>query len=183
MKHFTSILLLLVATSSHAATPDSRVIQEFITSYGHGPYVIVDAHGDASLPDDLLEYIASQDGMTIIRREVWPQELQDFKWSRKRYEAQLIENFNGDNRPDYALLIRTSPKEISVIVFTTEDSGYSHHRLITKIERKQDEIYLQLPTFEKGKIPDELGIVIYFQGDFDSWWGWNGSEFERAVVD
>ena len=86
------------------------------------------ANAEKSLPCDLIAYMNSLDIKyePIDKSDLSKDVLDFYTYKHLKPEAQIINDFDGDSRDDYALLVNNRDVYVSVVVFLKRDDSYTH---------------------------------------------------------
>ena len=84
---------------------------------------------DQSLPRDLENYMNS---LSTTYIPISQADLLENLLIYENITTQIVNDFDGDGRSDYALLVNNFHTYVSVVVFLKRDQGYSHYVLDEK---------------------------------------------------
>jgi hypothetical protein len=106
--------------------------------------------------------------LPLVKKDFGPDIPDMFKYGPEYYEpeTEIIADFDGDNRQDYALMIQTRPGNASIVVLLDRKSGFTHQ---------------VIRTFEYTQARG-IPIVMYLMKEKFETYDENGQAFWRPAI-
>ncbi len=153
--------------------------------------IINSAFASSQLPSELITYIESLENKynLVKQSDLSPLILQNIEMAT----AQIISDFDGDNRPDYALLATNQNQFVSVVIFLNRANGFTHLVLLDKLfgdalVQNDIQVFMYPVT---GEIEGaNSSIQLDYTGIYVSWifgptgavYYWNNNKFESLLI-